>query len=228
MIDKSKQLTDFIKLFSLDQVFSPELMAHFKLEELSKGTKLCGLGEPLETFFLLVEGKLKIYTLQENGKKILIRFYRPLSIVGDLEYLSHYPPNAIVETQEASILISVPMEIIRNHTYDCPKFLRFVITQLSQKLYTYSNASAMNLVYPLENRIASYLWSLSKITDDKQLEEIRVSSLEEMANLLCTSYRHLNRVLCLLESKQIIARNRGKIRIIDFEKLNDLSVGLFE
>lgn len=223
-----RQLKEFIDEFALDDVLSPELIACCKLETIPKGEVLCQLDEPLETFFLLVEGKLKIYLLQENGKKILIRFYRPLSLVGDLEFLSDFMPNAVVETQEPSTVISVPMKSLRKHTYECPKFLRFVITQLSHKLFTYSKAAALNLVYPLENRIASYLWSLSKITDDKQLEEIRVTSLEEMADLLCTSYRHLTRVLSQLESKQIISRKRGQIKIVDFEKLNELSVGLFE
>lgn len=223
-----KQLLDYIKQFKLDEFFSSALISELKVERLPKGALLCALGEPLENFYMLVEGKLKIYALQENGKKILIRFYRPFAAVGDLEFLSDYEPNALVETQEPSTVLSISMATIRKSAYDCPKFLRFVVRELSRKMFAYSRACQMNLVYPLENRIASYLWSICTITDGKQLEEIRVTSLNEMADLLCTSYRHLSRVLTQLEDRNIISRNRGKIKIIDHNQLNNLAVGLFE
>ncbi len=226
MVDN--QVMQYIRKFDLEEVFSEPLINEMSIRTVEKGGALSSLGERLEYFYLLVEGKLKIYTIHENGKKILIRFYRPLAAIGDLEYLSDYPPNAIVEALEYTRVISIPMTIIRCYTTECPKFLKFIITQLSHKLYTFSKSASMNLVYPLENRVASYLWSLSEINDRKRLEEIRVSSMEEMADLLCPSYRHLSRVLKQLESKEIIFRDRGKIRINDFEKLNSLSVGLFE
>jgi CRP-like cAMP-binding protein len=120
------------------------------------------------------------------------------------------------------------MDILRDHTRECPQFLRFIITNLSQKLFTWSNMAGLNLVYPLENRVASYLVSVSELSDQNRLEEIRVNSLEEMADLLCSSYRHLHRILEAFEKDGIIARNRSKIRILDFERLKSLSVGIFE
>ncbi len=218
----------YIEKFQLNEVFSDELTQRMELRVFKKGEHLVRIGEPLQHFFLLVEGKLKIYTLLENGKKILIRFYRPLSAIGDLEFLSDYPPNAAVEALEQSCVITIPMKDIRHYTLECPKFLRFVIRQLSHKLYTYSKISSLNLVYPLENRVASYLWSVSQIDENKRLEEIRVSSLEELASLLATSYRHLSRVLNKLDAGGIISRHRGNIKIIDFSQLEELAVGLFE
>ncbi len=221
-------ISKYIKSYQLDEVFSRDLIKLMKLRTLVRGEHLVHIGEPIEHFYLLVEGKLKIYTFQENGKKILIRFYRPLNAIGDLEYLSYYTPNAAVEALEQSRVLSVPMRYLRHHMHDCPKFLRFVITQLSHKLYTYSKISSLNLVYPLENRVASYLWSVSQPDRNIQLEEIRVNSLEELANLLATSYRHLSRVLNKMETDKIIHRYRGKIKILDFNQLEKLSISLFE
>lgn len=223
-----QQIHAYLEQYRMTDVFSEDLISEMLLTTFERGEAIAPLNEPLMNFHLLVEGKLKIYSLQENGKKVLIRFYRPMSIIGDLEYLSDYPVKAVVETLETSTMITIPMETLRKHTRDCPKFLRFIIAHLSQKLFTWSNMAGLNLVYPLENRVASYLVSISELSDKNRLEEIRVSSLEEMADLLCSSYRHLHRILEAFEAEEIISRNRSKIRILDFEKLKSLSVGIFE
>lgn len=221
-------IRNYLEQYQMSDVFSDALIGNMVLSTFTRGENVVQLNEPLTSFHLLVEGKLKIYTLQENGKKVLIRFYRPMSVIGDLEYVSDYPVKAVVEALETSTLISIPMDILRNHTLECPKFLRFVIANLSQKLFTWSNMSGLNLVYPLENRVASYLVSISEVSDQNRLDEIRVTSLEEMADLLCSSYRHLHRILEGFETQGIISRHRSNIRILDFERLKSLSVGIFE
>lgn len=223
-----QMIRDYLEQYQMMDIFSDDLISHMVLSTFSRGENIAQLNEPLTSFHLLVEGKLKIYTLQENGKKVLIRFYRPMSVIGDLEFVSDYPVKAVVEALETSVLISIPMDILRSRTYECPKFLRFVIANLSQKLSTWSNMAGLNLVYPLENRVASYLVSISELSDSNRLDEIRVTSLEEMADLLCSSYRHLHRILEGFQAQGIISRHRSNIRILDFERLKSLSVGIFE
>ena len=223
-----ERIKHYLDAFEMSDVFSDELIEQMTLTTFEKGEDIITLDTQMENFYILVEGKLKVYTLQENGKKVLIRFYNPKSIMGDLEYLTNYPIKAIVESLRHSTLITVPMDILKKHTIDCPQFLRFVIQNLSHKLYTFSNMSSLNLVYPLENRLASYLVSISEISSHDRINEIKVYNMEEMADLLCASYRHLSRVLSDFEQRGILIRNRGNIKIIDFDTLIDLSVGIFE
>lgn len=218
----------YLEKYDMTEIFMAPLTEQMTLSVFERGESIAPLNEPLTHFHLLVEGKLKIYTLQENGKKVLIRFYRPMSVIGDLEYVSNYPVRAVVEALEQTTLITIPMAVLRENTMDCHKFLRFVIGTLSQKLYTWSNMAGLNLVYPLENRVASYLVSITEISDRTRLDEIQVNSLEEMADLLCSSYRHLHRILESFESQGIISRKRSNIRILDFDRLEALSVGIFE
>lgn len=224
----SRLVRHWLDLYDMADIFNDELIDEMTLSLYERGEAIAPLNEPLKNFHLLVSGKVKIYSLQENGKKVLIRFYRPMSVIGDLEYLSDYPVKAVVETLEPTTLITIPMDTLRAHTGECPKFLRFIITNLSQKLFTWSNMAGLNLVYPLENRVASYLVSISELSDSRRLDEIRVNSLEEMADMLCSSYRHLHRILEAFEAKGIISRQRSNIRILDFDGLKALSVGIFE
>lgn len=56
-------------------------------------------------------------------------------------------------------------------------------------------------------------------------DELRTSKLTEVAELLGTSYRHLNRVIRRLCFERIIERNKGALFIKDREKIKELASG---
>ena len=223
-----QRIRKYLTQYELTPYFSDELVEHMRLASFDKGENIVTLGDQMDYYYLHIGGKLKIYTLLENGKKVLIRFYSPLSVLGDLEYSFDFPCRAFVEALTPAELIMVPMDTLRELTKNNAEFLRFLNETVSKKHYTFSVVSFMNLTYPLENRVASYLDSISQGVNYRTIDEFKTCTLGEMADLLCTSYRHLSRVLNDFEQKGIIERKRGNIRIVDFGKLESYSWGLFE
>jgi len=63
-------------------------------------------------------------------------------------------------------------------------------------------------------------------TDDSFEEEIKTSNLVETAELLGTSYRHLNRVINGLVEKDIVERRKGIIQVKNMKKLEELADGI--
>jgi CRP-like cAMP-binding protein len=216
----------YIKKYNLEEIFDSEVIRYMNIYALDKGECICRSGDVFQSMFFLVKGKLKIYTVQENGKALLLRFNKPLSIVGDMEFLTEYRARCNVEAVNKCILIEVKYEYLHTFSYDDPRFLRFLIKQVCHKLYTISNTTTLNLLYPVENRFASYLLSTMVYEQDSvHREELRSSNLTEIATLLGTSYRHLNRVIGQLEKEGIISRSRGSIAIHNIEKIEQLSCG---
>jgi CRP-like cAMP-binding protein len=192
-----------------------------------RGECICNTGDDLEYFFFNVKGKLKVYTLMENVKSLLLRFNKPLSILGDVEFMSGYRIKCNVDSLNESHLIGIRIEDIHKYAGKDPVFLGFVIKNLGYKLYTISNSTSINLLYPLEKRFASYIISvMSEEGYSKSIKEIETTNLTEMATLLGTSYRHLNRVLRELSDREIIGKKNGNISIVDFTKLKELAGGL--
>ncbi|MFZ5969213.1 MAG: Crp/Fnr family transcriptional regulator [Bacillota bacterium] len=223
-ISDQKLLMHYITKYDLKEFFCDEILQTMSLISLEKGEYVCEIGHQFQYMYFLVSGKLKIYTVQENGKLLLLRFNKPLSIVGDMEFLTDYRAKCNVESLNKSLLISIRFEDLLQYAYDDPKFLRFLIKNLCHKLYTISNATSLNLLYPVENRFASYLLSTLCYDNESLLvEELKTSKLTEIANLLGTSYRHLNRIVSRLVSEHIIRKKDGSIMIEDIEKLRELS-----
>ncbi|MNC61017.1 DNA-binding transcriptional activator YeiL [compost metagenome] len=92
-------------------------------------------------------------------------------------------------------------------------------------MYTLGQTTALNLLYPLENRFASYLLSLFADSGGQRVEEIRTSTLAELADMLGTSYRHLNRIVRRFVEEGIVERKKGSLSVLDRDKLVQLANG---
>lgn len=219
-------LISYIQKYNLDKIFKIDIIKHMELFSFSKGELICIKDSELKHMFFLVEGKVKTYTLHANGKSLLLRFNQPLSIFGDVELLMNYKVLCNVESINESTLIGIEIEKLQKYACDDTIFLKFIIENLSNKLFSLSNSTSINLLYPLESRLASYL--LSMIESEENISNCRkgnIPKLTEIAPLLGTSYRHLNRTINELVSKNIIKKIKSKIIIINLEKLEELSQG---
>lgn len=218
-------LDSYIEIYSLNSIFKEKILGYMELFKFDKGELICTKDSEIDYMYFLVEGKIKVSTLHDNGKSILLRFNKPLSIFGDIEFLTDYKVQCNAEAQSQALLIGINMDTLRTYAYEDIKFLQFIIKNLSEKLYVISNSTSINLSYNLENRLASYI--ISVIDDENNLtnREADFSKPTEIASLLGTSYRHLNRVIQELVSKGIIEKNKKIITVKNFEKLRELSDG---
>ncbi|MGQ8873268.1 Crp/Fnr family transcriptional regulator [Paenibacillus sp. TSA_86.1] len=210
--------------YGLDQVLDETVLAELRLLEADKGEVICEKGERPERLYFLVQGKLKIFTTLPNGKSLLLRFSTPLALVGDLELVNGKEANNTVQSVNRSLLLAISYRAIQNTYAENPKFLHFMLSQVTHKLYTFSNLSSLNMLYPVESRFASYLLSITE-QDSTVSEEIQTSKLTELADLLGTSYRHLNRVTQDLCNRDIIRKVRRKIVIQNVEELRAIAGG---
>lgn len=222
----SKRLDFYINKYSIDLIFKENIREHMELFSFEKGEIIYSKGSEIEYMYFHVEGKIKVYTLHDNGKSILLKIYKPLSILGDVELLTDYKIQCNVESLNETVLIGISMDFVRKYA-DCDtEFLKFIIRNLSSKLYNISNAASINLLFPLESRLASYLLSISDYENKGQGSiEIKMEKLEEVSTLLGTSYRHLNRTLKEFILEGTIEKRKGIITIKKLEKLKELSHG---
>ncbi len=222
-ISNNRLLKHYIVKHHIENIFDQDILNHAQLHYYEKDENILKAGFPLEYYYLFVEGKIKISYLFENGKSVLLKFYKEFNSLGDVEVLKNNPIRFNVETIEDTYLIAIPVDIIRKKYLDNPKFLRHLINSLSEKFYATCNNSAYNLVYPLINRLSSYL--VEHITDKNYI--ILHSNFTEIANFLGASYRQLNRTFKKLEAKSMIKVENKTIYILDKAKLQELSKNLY-
>lgn len=216
-----RELNNYINEFDINEIFSNDMKPYIELFKFNKGEHICKVQEKLEYLYFLVKGKAKVYTIMSNGKSLLLCFYAPFKVIGDVEFMYLNKADCSVQAIEETYCIGIPFEYIRKYSLEDSKFLRFICDGLAEKLTRLSKYSSINLLYPLENRVASYILSNKE-------KNIFKENLTETAELLGASYRHLLRTLNILCNKSVIKRNKNYYEIIDEDTLKKLAGDLYE
>ncbi|WP_042351496.1 Crp/Fnr family transcriptional regulator [Bacillus massiliigorillae] len=224
IIDNQPLLYSYLEKNNLHVFFSPLDINKIRLCSFSKGESIIAAGEPLQEILFIVEGKVKVFTMTPEDKRLIIRFLKAPVTLGDIEFANEEVAVNSVEASTDCMALSISYKDVKETIGNDPSFLQFLLKSIAHKFRTKTNFTTFNVLYPVEVRFASYLLSIS--TNSKGTlfrEEMKNSSIADIADLIGTSYRHLNRVILKLCEEQVIERVNGTIHIKNFEKLRELA-----
>ena len=227
-IKNNKQIEEYIKAYKVENLFSDNMKKYMILYMFDKNEYICREEEQLENMYFLVEGKAKVSKHLENGKSLLISFYTPLTIIGDVEFIRNNATDCSVQAIEETYCIGINFNVVRSILVKDCKFLLNICEYLSSKLTSNSNNNSINLLYPLENRLASYIVAFVDGDNNKNNKFTFKESYSEISELLGTSYRHLSRTLNKFCLQGILKKCNSGYIIEDFEKLLCLAGDLYK
>ncbi|MGG4216742.1 cyclic nucleotide-binding domain-containing protein [Paenibacillus jamilae] len=223
-IQDQEQLKYFLHLHQLESILYKPLHPYLSLHRLEQGEKLCSQGDVIEHLYILVQGKVKIFTSSTEGKTLILCFKTPIEVIGDVEYIRNSHVINTVEAVSPIYVIGVHHQWMNKYGKDYAPLLQFLLDIVTRKFCLDSDFSNFNLMYPVEVRLASYLLSVSFDESNSVFhEELRVSGLVDVANLIGTSYRHLNRVIRKMIEEGLVERAKGYIVIRDRKGLSELA-----
>ncbi|MDN4074080.1 Crp/Fnr family transcriptional regulator [Fictibacillus terranigra] len=223
-IKNREQLNSFMRAYKIDCLFNPQLMPHLKLYQFNRGENICSQGEPSEYLYVLVKGKVKVFTTSPEGKTLILSFKTPLELIGDIEYVRGTDTVNTVEAVSPVTMIGVHQRWLKKYASEDSAFLQFLLKIITDKFYVKSNSLRFNLLYPVEVRLASYLLSVSFDESNSLLTgQHSAGSLKDAANLIGTSYRHMNRVIRQFCNEGLVDRNSKGILVKDREGLRRLA-----
>lgn len=209
-----QKISRYLDRYELGSLFPKGIKQEMRFETYRAGDCLFSQGESADSVYFLVEGKLKVSMLSPEGKRLIVAFKTPFDIVGDIEYVRQIPFINTVEAVTETGVIRISYGLLQAEMADNPAWLQFLLNTITEKFEMKSRAMNFNLLYSVDVRVASYLLSMTPTH-----EIIDSTSLVDMADLIGTSYRHLNRVLKQFELNGWIMKKRGTITLLDRKAL---------
>jgi CRP/FNR family transcriptional regulator, putaive post-exponential-phase nitrogen-starvation regulator len=205
----------YVRRFTLEKLLSPDLIASLRLVRRGSGELLIRSGGPVRDLLLFVEGRAKAYSILDNGQSVLAAFSRPFDVFGEAELFSAKRYTLSVEAIDDCACLALSAEAIRKAADRNCRLFMFLCGRLGSKLSNRMVAESINLRYPVERRLASYLLAAA---DDEGFIRGAVD-LGELADFIGASYRQLARVVRRFREEGILDGRRGRIRVLERSKL---------
>lgn len=218
-------LNQYLHVYQLESIFHKQIIRHLSLYHFDEGECICSQGESSQFLYVLVKGKLKIFTTSIEGKTLILSFKTPLELIGDIEFVRGIDIINTVEAISPVMMIGVHYRWLEKYGKEDPSFLRFLLDVITKKFYVKSHSMSFNLMYPVDVRLASYLLSVLGDESESSMEgqQLRTVSLKDVANLIGTSHRHLNRVIQQFCKEGLVVRNKEFVIVQDREGLRSLA-----
>ncbi|OWT48844.1 hypothetical protein CER22_23385 [Bacillus sp. K2I17] len=224
MENRSDLIIHYLKTNKMVEIFSEIDTAYFQVNHFEKGELICNIDDAMDRLYFVVKGKVKVYTITPEGKKLILRFINPLAVVGDIELIQNSKAHNVVEACSDVIVISISHAVIRNKLLHDPIFMNFLLENIANTLKISTRFTALNLLYPVEVRVASYLLSISTDSNGNMYKkDLDATSISSIADFIGVSYRHVIRVLQKFYKEKLIEKKNGVIVIKDFFRMKEVA-----
>jgi CRP-like cAMP-binding protein len=217
------------ELNSLNKLSSEELREisnQKKTLSFKKGETIFEEGTKLKGIFCLRNGKCKVTKLAPNGNEQIVRFIQKGEMIGHRSIISDTAAHLTVTALEDMEACFIPKSII-NKSFSDNKDFTFNLTKSICDDLDKANLSIANLAQKtVKERLADSLLFFHKTfgVDEDGFLNIRLSR-EEIANSIGTATESSIRILSSFKKEGIVEIKGKKIKILDKEKLEHISVG---
>lgn len=182
-------------------------------------------GDPSEWFYLVVDGKVKITKLSQDGKEIILEIIPPLDFFGGLAVLRGFPYPANAIAMEDTKLLRISRSNILRILDRFPNLMYCMALQLGERMKG-SHETLKNIALErVESRIASLLLKLSDKAGSKAEDGIVIDiklTKQDIAEMVGTTVETSIRTMSKLKKMNVVAEREGRIVISNLEKLRSL------
>ena len=191
----------------------PAVLASVRQLTLPAGQTIFSLGQPCNSYVVLMSGSVRVFTSSENGKELVLYRIRPGEIcvltTSCLPGNKHYPAEAITESEIRICMLS-KAEFNQLIATDS-EFRDFVFQSFSQRL--------ADLITQLEQiALESVPWRLQQYLLKHADNNNRVHATHQtIAAEIGTAREVVSRHLKTLEKQQKIRLGRGSIEVLTSE-----------
>ncbi len=185
-LNDQEKLMEYVRRYKMNNIFTEDMTPYMELLSYRKNEFMVKEGEEIPYLLFLTEGKAKVFTSLSNGKSLLLCFYQGFKVLGDMEAVDNVKAVTNVQAIADTYCVGIAYRNVRRFLLEDAKFLRYVCSSLGGKLNRCSKNSSINLLYPLENRLASYIYTTgeritAKLPEEENVKEKHIHTPLSMA-----------------------------------------------
>lgn len=175
-------------------------------------------GETAEALFLLKQGKVRIYRLTPEGKKLVTAVIAPGTLFGHMEFTGTTLSESYAEAQEDSIICVMSRHDIEELVLRYPSIGLRLMGHLSRRMKELEERLEEGLLRDMSARVAA---ALLRLAESQETDEIKTTH-QELADSLGTYRETVTNTLGHFQSEGAVSLERGRVVIRDTEALREI------
>jgi len=174
-------------------------------------------------FYFIMDGKVKIYQIDFKTSKEQTLYILSRGDMFDVVSLLDGQPNEYIsEVLEDTTIIQIPLQDIKNMILSDEKFRQYFYSYIAEQLKSMENLALSLSFYDVYQRVLQLFARFTELKDDKAtLKVINNLKHEDIASMIGSVRKVVNRSLQQLKADGIIDISRKNIHIKNFQKLLD-------
>lgn len=163
-----------------------------------------------ESLFIVIEGKVKVYLNDDNGKEIILSVLGPGDFIGELALIDDDARSASVMTMEPSEFLVLPKQAFRDHLRKNPDLAMNMLRVLATRLRGADQMIGSLALMDVFGRVARTLTQLAKPSDGRMVVTDRYTQ-QDIANMVGASREMVSRIFRDLTMAGLIQVEHGQI-----------------
>lgn len=226
---RTVQLDDTARQWKLDLLSESEMFRDLTMPEMKeierattmttcrKGRPIYSVGDQAEVLFILKKGRVQVYRVAEDGRRLVMATLGPGSIFGEMPLLSQRMEDGYAEALEDSTVCIMSRSDVENLLITRPHVALNLIRILATRVSELEDRLEMQAFQSVTSRLAAILIRLAGDT-----AEIRGASHQQIAETIGASRETVTRALGDFKSQGLVELARGHIEIRDKAGLRQL------
>jgi CRP/FNR family transcriptional regulator len=191
-------------------------------KQFNKGQTIFSEGDQTKGFFVVVEGRVKIYKVSSEGKEQILHIFETGQSFGEVTVFTGRQLPANAQALAKTRLLFFPRRAFIDLISANPSLALNLLAIMSKKLRQFA-AQIENLsLKEIPARLASYLIYLSEEQDTENAVTLNVSK-GQLASLLGTIPETLSRIFAKLSGQNLIRVEGPKITLLDRQGIENLA-----
>jgi CRP/FNR family transcriptional regulator, dissimilatory nitrate respiration regulator len=222
MVDVIKQLAG-MPLFAGLSKAQYEALARIAIRRsLRKGERVFSEGDEGIGFYMVVEGRVKIYKVSAEGKEQILHLFGPGESFGEVSVFTGrgFPADAVTALQ--TTLLFFPRMAFSALIQKDPALALNMLGQMSMRLRHFADLIEDLSLKEVPGRLAKYLLYLSSKDDDREMA-LDISK-GQLASVLGTIPETLSRILAKMHRQGLIRLRGARILILDRRGLEAIAL----
>jgi CRP-like cAMP-binding protein len=191
-------------------------------KKVNKGEILFSEGDEGKGFFVIAEGRLKVFKVSPEGKEQILHILGPGQPFGEVSVFAgqRFPANA--QALENSRVFFLPRAAIVNLIAANPSLALNMLAVMSKKLRQFAVQIENLSLKEMPARLASYLIYLA---EERGVDDVIILKISkgQLASILGTIPETLSRIFAKLSGQNLIRVEGKKIIVLDRAGLEDLA-----